>query len=243
MDLIQEVQELEYEYPYHHLVETSPFSQTKHLFWGYRYAAYIEKIMSMLTARKFDSLVDIGCGDGRVLKEIAQRFPGKRLVGLDYSEKSLSFAKAFSPDLTFETGTDELFDSFLLIEVIEHISPLGMESFLAGVCQNLKEGAFGIITTPCDNVALNPKHYQHFNRTSIEETLSAHFDIVSLEYISADTLGTKIIQRLLANKLFILNEKRSISYLYSLYKERYLNATERNATQLCVLVRKKSRIS
>jgi 2-polyprenyl-3-methyl-5-hydroxy-6-metoxy-1,4-benzoquinol methylase len=235
----EEIQEEEYDFPYHHLVNTKPFSETQHLFWGYKYAGYVEKILDTLSGMPFDSLIEIGCGDGKVLTEISKRYPDKRLVGMDYSEKSLCFAKAFSPHLTFQTKTSEKFDCFVLVEVLEHINPKDMTSFLDSVSKNLNDDGFGIMTTPCDNIPLNPKHYQHFNKQSIENTLGTHFKIISLEYTSAHTFGVKIIQRLLANRFFILNEKFLMKKLYTFYKRHYLHATEQNASQLFVIIKKR----
>ena len=90
----EEIQEEEYDFPYHHLVGIRPFSETQHLFWGYKYAAYIEKILDTLAQYKFDSLIEVGCGDGKVITEVARKFPGKKYLGTDYSEKSLQFAPA-----------------------------------------------------------------------------------------------------------------------------------------------------
>jgi SAM-dependent methyltransferase len=233
------IQEEEYDFPYHHLVSIQPFSETQHLFWGYKYAAYLEKILGTLQTFEFKSLIDIGCGDGKVLIEVAKRFQGKRLVGTDYSEKSLQFARAFAPQLTWQTKTDEKFDGFVLVEVLEHINPAEMESFLDSICNNLNPGGFGIITTPCVNVPINPKHYQHFNKEKIDATLGKHFEILSFEYTSAQGMGVSIMRRLLANRFFILNAKAPIRLLYNWYKKHYLQASAHNATQVFVVVRKK----
>jgi 2-polyprenyl-3-methyl-5-hydroxy-6-metoxy-1,4-benzoquinol methylase len=235
----EKIQEEEYDFPYHHLIDIKPFSETRHLFWGYKYSAYVEKVVNTLERFNFNSLIEIGCGDGKVLYEISKKYQNKKLVGTDYSEKSLRFARAFSPHLSFETKTNDKFDGFVLIEVLEHINPLEMQSFLDSVCKNLNDKGFGIITTPSDNVPLNPKHYQHFNESSIYKTLSKHFEIVSFEYTSAQTVGVSLIQRILANRFFILNYKPIINALYKIYKKRYLNASKENATQVFVIVKKK----
>jgi len=233
------IQEEEYDFPYHHLIDTKPFSETKHLFWGYKYSAYVEKVVKTLEGFKFDSLIEIGCGDGKVLSEIAKKYPNKKLVGTDYSEKSLRFARAFSPQLTFSTESKEKFDGFVLVEVIEHIDPKKMNEFLNSIHSNLNDKGFGIITTPSTNVPLNPKHYQHFDPEIMRKTLGNHFEILSCEYTSANTFCVGLIQRLFANGLFILNNKTAIKFLYNIYKKRYLHATPKNGTQLFVVVKKK----
>ncbi len=235
----EELQEIEYDFPYHHLVETSPFTETKHLFWGYKYAAYLEKIVNELNKFKFNSLIEIGCGDGRVITEVSRKYSNKKLVGTDYSEKSLAFAKAFSPHVTFLTKSQDKFDGFLLVEVLEHINPLEMETFLQSVSDNLNPDGFGIITTPCDNVQVISKHYQHFNRDSIEKTVGKYFLIKKFEYINSKSFGTSLIQRILANRFFILNYKPVTNMLYKIYKNKYLNSTSNKGTQLFIVVQKK----
>src|SRR5438552_7873234 len=90
-------QEAEYAFPYHHLPQIAPFSISRHLFWGHAYASYVEKVLQLLSKQPFESLIDIGCGDGKLLLEISKRFRGKRLVGTDMSERALAFARAFAP--------------------------------------------------------------------------------------------------------------------------------------------------
>ena len=235
--MIEPLQEQEYDFPYHHLVEVAPFSETKHLFWGYAYAAYIEKILDLLAARSFASLIDIGTGDGKILKEVARRFPGTRLVGADYSEKSLRFAHAFSPQIEFVSSSEERFDAFLLIEVIEHIPVAELGRFVASLRKNLKDDGFGIITTPSKNAPLIPKHFQHFDRETLERAVGTHFTIESFGYLNARTFGARVIARLLANRLFILNYAPAVRFLYALYAKRYAQATPDTGERVFAVVR------
>ena len=236
---IEELQEGEYDFPYHHLISVRPFSETRHLFWGYKYAAYLEKILTALEDIPFDSLIEIGCGDGKIITEVSRRFPGKKYAGTDYSEKSLRYARAFSPHISFETSNKDIFDALLLIEVIEHIPPTDIDAFVASVADSLAPGGFGIVSTPHVNMPLIPKHFQHFTREMIETIFSTHFEIVSFEYTSAETLISKVVQRLLANRFFILNSKGLVKMLYSFYAKHCLIATEENATQIFFLIRKR----
>lgn len=49
------------------------------------------------------SLLDVGCGDGRVTAAIAARLPGARVVGIDPSPRMISVAQQ-ADGLTFEVG-------------------------------------------------------------------------------------------------------------------------------------------
>ena len=52
-------------------------------------------ILKVLENEKFDSLIDIGCGYGRYLKTISERFPKAKLVGVEISPTQLEKAKDY----------------------------------------------------------------------------------------------------------------------------------------------------
>ncbi len=57
-----------------------------------------ELILDTLAKIKFQTLVEIGCGYGRYLKCIAERFPGTRLAGIDISPTQISEARKYLVD-------------------------------------------------------------------------------------------------------------------------------------------------
>jgi 2-polyprenyl-3-methyl-5-hydroxy-6-metoxy-1,4-benzoquinol methylase len=69
-------------------------------------------------------LLDIGCGDGRFLRETERRYGNKKLLGIDYSETAISWARVMNPRLRFEvrdileTPTSGEYDVVTLLEVI-----------------------------------------------------------------------------------------------------------------------------
>ena len=99
----QIIQEDEYSFPYHYIPEISDkgFSQIKHWSWGYRYLGGLRVVIDQLNKISFNSLLDIGCGEGRFLREVSQHYPEKTFVGLDYSTKAINLAKAFNPQLDY----------------------------------------------------------------------------------------------------------------------------------------------
>ncbi len=52
------------------------------------------------------SLLDVGCGDGRVTQSLAERIPAARCVGIDPSPGMIAVAPS-SPRVTFEVGAAE----------------------------------------------------------------------------------------------------------------------------------------
>jgi hypothetical protein len=168
---------------------------------------------------------------------MSKRFPDKKLVGVDYSERSLALARAFTPSAQFTTATDERFDAFILTEVMEHIDPAEMDSFLDGILRNMHSGTRGIITVPADNVPTHPKHYRHFNEKSLREVLAGRFEIELLEFLNAETAGVAVLKRVLANRLYTLNHQGLLNWIYSLYKKRYLFARPNTGGRILAVVR------
>src|SRR5688500_18918104 len=123
LDIIQQLQEEEYNFPYHYVSEyKNGFSQCFNDTWGINYISTIEFILSKLKGEEFNSLVDIGCGDGRLSKEIHDTFPGKHVEGIDYSDRAIKIAKALNPKIPFkninilEENLSNQYDAGILME-------------------------------------------------------------------------------------------------------------------------------
>lgn len=90
------------------------------------YDALYNHIRSRVDIHNFTSVVDVGCGPGYLLKLFAERSPGARLVGLDFSPEVLEVASTVCPSATFrkhdiyeELG--DVFDLAVCSEVLEHL--------------------------------------------------------------------------------------------------------------------------
>ena len=97
-------QESQYTFPYHYIpsFENGHFCQHLYWSWGLQYIGGIELVLSILAEEPVESLVDIGCGDGRFLREVSMRFPAKTLSGIDNSSRAINLAKAMNPDLNYD---------------------------------------------------------------------------------------------------------------------------------------------
>lgn len=241
MDLPQQKQEGQYSFPYHHTVSINPFHLAKHLWWGHVYASYIELIVQKLKKKEseFSSITDVGCGDGRLVAELVNCFPEKKVNGIDYSEQSLRFARAFAPQANFSRDFQEKTDAFTLVEVLEHIPVDETDIFLKNIHEHLNDGGWGIITVPHKNTLLNPKHYQHFTEETLTKTLGNFFLIQELQHLNAENILSSILRRVFSNSLFILNSRPLLDLLFSVYKNHCLHAKSENASRLLVLVKKK----
>jgi 2-polyprenyl-3-methyl-5-hydroxy-6-metoxy-1,4-benzoquinol methylase len=79
------------------------FRQIISLNRGYEYLSYLYFTIKRVVELDFMSLLDVGCGDGRLLFELNQTVTGQRLVGIDYSTRAIELAK-----LNNNTGYDFL---------------------------------------------------------------------------------------------------------------------------------------
>lgn len=228
----QELQERAYHSPYHYLpvMEGGRFCQHLYWSWGYRYLGRLRIVMDLLAKTPFSSLLDVGCGDGRFLREVERRFNGTRLLGIDYSVQAVRLARSLNPELRYEVmdiaqvGFAEEFDVVTLLEVIEHIPPGSLESFMKGVTGSLKPGGWLILTTPHSNTPVDPKHYQHFNAARLAELLRDDYEpVVCLPFDYIDW-PIRLFLKLLggSGRFFIITHAGLNSLFFRRYMRRCL---------------------
>jgi 2-polyprenyl-3-methyl-5-hydroxy-6-metoxy-1,4-benzoquinol methylase len=144
------------------------------------------------------SLLDVGCGEGVLVHEWAQRMPRTRLVGIDLEEESiqagwaarraanLEYRVLEARDLPFADGE---FDLVTAIEVLEHLpepqrtlaemARCAGRHLLVSVPReplwrmlNLARGAY------VRDFGNTPGHLNHWSRRSFVELLSQHGEVV-----------------------------------------------------------------
>lgn len=85
------------------------------------------RIAALLTdnAVEFGSCVEVGCGGGQVLANLAQCLPGRRYTGFDISADAAALWRPLPPAVSYRVGdftsSDEAYDLLLLIDVFEHV--------------------------------------------------------------------------------------------------------------------------
>ena len=235
-------QERLYEFPYHHLIEFDSldgtgFSQCRNHAGGYRYAAYLIRLLEVVGALDFSSLIDIGCGDGYFLRNLAERMPNRNLMGVDLSDSAIEWARLFSKRLdnkshavNFEcrdvvaNPLPRQFDIATSIHVLEHIPPETLPGFVRANAALVRPGGQFIAMVPSTrlSVARIKRHYQHFTADSLGALLSPQFRVDSIEHLNNDRVGGAILSKLLTNRLFILNSAFLRDRLFRFYVRHFL---------------------
>lgn len=238
MDEEQTIQEAQYSYPYHYIPEwgSNNFSQTQHWSWGFRYLGGLKVVLDQLEDLSFSSLVDIGCGDGRFLREMGERYPEKEVLGVDYSERAINLARAMNPDLVFEKRNiieeplAQSFDIATLIEVIEHIPPGQLDEFVEQVRKIIAPGGYLLVTVPHKNKDVKEKHYQHFEVESLKGALRPHFDEVEVEPFDSLSRVVRIMSLFLGGRgdNFVITNQTLNRKLFSFYVSKFLYGVSRS---------------
>ena len=243
----QTIQEDEYDYPYHYLVSAQPyFHQHAIDNWGINYLSTIEFILEKISVLRSKSIIDIGCGDGRLTRELVKRFPNTKVLGIDYSSKAIKLARALNPNIDYKKiniisgSIANKYDTAILMEVFEHIPISQQQKFIAGVAKTIGKNGSLYLTVPHTNVAVQPKHFQHFDSKSISDSLSDKFIIEQIIPFEVISWRKNIIDRLLSNQYFVLNYPPILIRIYEYYKKHLFHVTTENrAKRLLVIAKKK----
>ena len=204
----QQIQEDEYCFPYHY---SDLFIDEHRFLNSLEYIGLLKKIKKIVLKLNINELIDIGCGDGRLIFELKSHIDS--LYGIDYSEKAIRFAQVFNPDSVFLNNISELtpdrrFDLITNINVLEHIPDDQIKKFLKDIDNILSEKGKLLIAVPSLNLKLSSKHFIHYSIESITECLEEFFEIEEL--YGQDFHGINY---------FIFQVLRKIGYL--LYQFRY----------------------
>jgi len=143
--------------------------------------AYVSRAIEIIKQSGAKSVLEVGCGDGWNCGQMAKS--GLDVVGIDWSENGIKFAKHFVEsgqffradvrDEDFLHRFPNKFDALALIEVLEHIPPKDCISALMNISAPLKSGGTFVLTTPSVNYPnTNPQHYQHFTEEKLRELVT-----------------------------------------------------------------------
>lgn len=244
----QKLQEQQYVFPYHHVARyRQGFQSSYYVKYGLKQVSSLEFILDQLRQLEFHNLCDLGCGDGRLALEAVREFPNRKVTGIDYSERAINLAKGFGPQVNFlckDITEEEIslqFDVVTLIEVFEHIPLEKCEPFVEATARLLQKGGKLLVTVPHKNLPLSAKHEQHFDLRGLLSYFQTDFDVLETRLLEKKG-GWRLYfyYRLMKNKLFLLNHKGLLNWIYRGYKKHLLFASsERECERLYLLLEKK----
>ena len=89
---------------------------------------FFRNFLNLTAAKKVDSILDVGCGEGFTLNRLKEKGIGKNLEGVEYSKAAIELGHKTYPDITIMQGNiyqlpykDNAFDLVLCTEVLEHL--------------------------------------------------------------------------------------------------------------------------
>lgn len=123
-------------------------------------------------------IIEIGCGEGKLLERIRSKFPGKEIMGFDGSRRAAELGAAKGLDIRQKLllGDEPLPESdvFILINVIEHIEDI--PALLAQLRSSLRAGGRIIFCLPVQDYGgydiFFAEHVWHFTANHVGYVLS-----------------------------------------------------------------------
>jgi 2-polyprenyl-3-methyl-5-hydroxy-6-metoxy-1,4-benzoquinol methylase len=223
-----------YQFPYHYIPSIDNDGRGirihRTLNWGLDYITYLSFIENKIRSVQPKSLIDIGCGDGRLISLINNYVPN--ICGIDLSSQAIQFAKAFNPSIKFVCDDisciDEKFEMGCLIEVLEHIPDDEVMEFIAQVYRVISIDGKLLISVPTTNAPLNKKHYRHYTQGLLSTTLESYFKIEQIWWIYKSNLLERLLRACLCNPLFVTNSASIRNLIWRLHKNYTYNADKTN---------------
>ena len=133
-------------------------------------------ILRMLDDLPFESLVEVGCAQPYLLGEIAGRFPGRQLAGVDIAASVIEQNRALCPGVDFRCLDIEAerlahpYDVVICSEVLEHLHDH------RAALRNLRASGLGhlivtVPTSPLFPIDRHVGHVRHFPDRAMEDAL------------------------------------------------------------------------
>jgi len=228
------LQEEEYTSPYHHFVNIYP-PRLFQYYAGFEYIMYVKEVMESLDYSSMKRVAEVGCGDGKILFELAKLYPHVQFEGYDISERAIFFAKGYGydlPNLSFfatdfrsASGT---YDAIICVETLEHIPDDEIESFVKTIRE--KANKYLVLTVPCSNIPVSAKHFRHYD----PELLRSHLKgfNMKIRYFCQANWITRWMLKILVNRFFIFKTHYAINPIFAIYERFFKNASEKTGVHL-----------
>lgn len=134
-------------------------------------------VMRELSRLEFGSVLDVGCGEGTLLRMIGDAYPNVRLAGSELSETALQYcreqlprATLFPLDIVRGKVPEQTYDLIVSVQVLEHL-----EDDVAALTQLRKMcGHYLLISVPggqLDEHGRRMGHYRHYTRDGLVQKM------------------------------------------------------------------------
>lgn len=196
------LQNKEYIFPYHHIPHMHIWKgieypcMEKLLYWGFEYLGYNTYIANLVLKKKPQTVLDVGCGDGKFLQIIKKKIKKNlrmELHGIDISEEAICFANLLNGDsgILYEEKdisdiTGEYYNVVTCVETLEHIPDDIVSNMILHIHRCLKHGGYAIFSVPTTNRPKEDKHFRHYTIELLMEEIKesgADFEVESIDYI------------------------------------------------------------
>ena len=214
----QVIQERQYYLPYHYI----PRRGKGRIVYAARvdsageYLKLLDLVESVMRTSGAARMLDIGCGDGRLINELSGKFAERTFAGLDYSARAIALAQVYRehPNVEFLKGdldhaalATSSYDLVTLIEVLEHIPPDDLESFVRRAFAMVASSGTLLVTVPHANKPVQRKHFQHFTGDALRALLvrASGGASVTLQFLDPRPRGLSWLRaKLAANRFFTI---------------------------------------
>ena len=159
-------------------------------------------------AAQAGSFLEVGCGTGFVLREVASRFTGMRVAGSEVLIDGLGYASGRLPGAEFlqmdarEMPFVEEFDAIGLFDVLEHITEDTV--VLGEVARSLRPGGVAVVTVPQHEwlwsaADLEAGHARRYRAEDLVRKVAAAglVPVLTTSFMSAPVLAMIVNRRLL----------------------------------------------
>jgi len=235
-----------YSFPYHHIPHFDNEGvgvRFRTLNWGFEYLCYLRHIREIVQSLRPSSVLEVGCGDGRVIGMLDWGID--RRVGVDLSEQAIRFAKAFHPEVEFLSidarELKETFDVVLAVEVLEHIPNEHVNTLLKTLEKRTNKDGYVVISVPTTVVPVRKKHYRHYDLELLQKQLeeaSVPLDIVSAEYVYKKSQLVKQYLKFTQNHYWHIELKALNRLMWNYIWKRLRKTDEKHGQHLVVVLGK-----
>jgi len=159
--------------------------------------ARIESVLKLIPP-KVTSILDVGCGDGRITNRLAGKYP--RVVGVDISEAALQHVKTEKVKASAESlpFSDRSFDLVLATELLEHLPKAIYYKAIAEMKRVAKEWI--VISVPwkeqlsiaqarcvrCGAIFHVNYHYRNFDSLSLKRMFCPEFKLIAFQQVGGE---------------------------------------------------------